>query len=227
MRQLLSLPQGGVALVLVDLQEEHRRDQRYLVEGYEDVLKNAARLLAAARQSAASVLHAMYVRNFARTPPRPHEPRTEDDGPVFSDPAGDWTAICAEVAPLEGETVFEKDDASAFSASGFSEAVKRISPEWFVVAGVWSEACIAATVRDAMVAGSRVLIVKDACGSGTRTMHETAILNLANRLYGGGIADTARCERLFAGTPAEVWQVKGSVPIRFTAQSVQEDFDAL
>ncbi|MBF9033155.1 isochorismatase family protein [Rhodobacterales bacterium HKCCE2091] len=227
MRQALSLPAGGVALVLVDLQEEHRRDARYLVEGFESVLQNAARLLAVARATGAGVLHAAYVRDFARTPPRPHEPRGADGAPAFSDPAGALTAICPEVAPGTGETVFEKDDASAFAGAGFAEALAGMAPEWLIVAGVWTEACIAATVRDAMAAGLRVLLVKDACGSGSAHMHETATLHLANRLYGGGVADTDRALRLLSGDAADVWQVRSPVPIRFTAQSVRDEFDAL
>ena len=58
-------------------------------------------------------------------------------------------------------------------------------------------------MRDAIAHGFRVLLVKDACGSGTEAMHQTGILNLANRLYGGAVADTAKACRLFAGETAE------------------------
>ena len=68
-----------------------------------------------------------------------------------------------------------------------------------VIAGVWTEACVAATVRDAIAPGIHVLLVKDACGSGTVAMHKMAILNLANRLYGGAVADTERACDLMAG----------------------------
>jgi maleamate amidohydrolase len=37
-------------------------------------------------------------------------------------------------------------------------------------------------VKEAIDLGSRVLLVKDACGSGSMAMHQTGILNLANRL---------------------------------------------
>ena len=55
--------------------------------------------------------------------------------------------------------------------------------------------------------------------SGSRAMHETAILNLANRLYGGAVTDTAGACRLTAGETVEVWMVEGSVPLRFTYQN--------
>jgi isochorismate hydrolase len=81
---------------------------------------------------------------------------------------------------------------------------------------VWTEACIAQTVKDAVDLGFRVALVKDSCGSGSAAMHQTAILNLANRLYGGAVVDTEGACRLMAGGTVEAWRVQGSVPLRFT-----------
>jgi hypothetical protein len=50
-------------------------------------------------------------------------------------------------------------------------------------------------------------------------MHETAILNLANRLYGGAVTDTAGACRLMAGEAVDVWMVEGSVPLRFSYEN--------
>lgn len=224
MRDLLTLAPERVALTLIDLQEEHRHDPRYLVAGFDQILANAARLLDGARAAHMPVLHAKYVRNFERTPPRPFEPRAADGAPLFSDPSSSLARICEEVEPQSGEFVAEKDDASAFTAPSYMTQLQAISPDWLVICGVWTEACVAATVRDAQAAGLRVLLTKDACGSGTALMHEVGILNLANRLYGGGVTDTESALRLFAGETVEVWQVRGSVPLRFTAESVAQAY---
>ena len=45
-------------------------------------------------------------------------------------------------------------------------------------------------MKQAVDLGFRVILVKDACGSGSTAMHQTGILNLANRLYGGAVIDT-------------------------------------
>jgi nicotinamidase-related amidase len=84
---------------------------------------------------------------------------------------------------------------------------------------VWTEACVYETVKDAQALGFRVLVVKDACASGTRTMHEIAVLNLANRLYGGGVAMTEAAVRLLSGEAAEVWLATEAVPLRYTAET--------
>ena len=162
------------------------------------------------------MFHAAYKRDFSRVPPRPFEPVAKDGAPRFSDATNPATEICHEVAPAawrERSSSRTMPAPSARATCCRPCAAPRI--EWLIVAGVWSEACVAASVRDAIAAGFRVLLVKDACGSGTEAMHETAILNLANRLYGGAVADTARACALMAGKSADVWVAERPAPILF------------
>ncbi|CUH78222.1 isochorismatase family protein [Tropicibacter naphthalenivorans] len=221
----LTLPEGKVALLLIDIQQEARQDPDYTVAGIEDVVANAARLLGAARAAGIPVGHACYVRDHAIAPPRAFEPVAADGAPTFSDARSELTAICPELAPLDGEAVFVKQDASAFYGTDLLEWFADI--EWLVIAGTWTDACIAATVRDATRLGYRALLVKDAIGSGTELMHQTGILNLANRLYGGGVCDTARAETLLGGGSAPVWRVVDPVPLLYTAETVQALYDSL
>jgi nicotinamidase-related amidase len=81
--------------------------------------------------------------------------------------------------------------------------------------GVWTEACVAATIRDAIASGIHVLLVKDACGSGTESMHQTAVLNIANRLYGGAVTDTQGAVKLIEGEEIDVWVADRPVPLLF------------
>jgi nicotinamidase-related amidase len=215
MRTPISFGGKKVALLLVDLQEEQRRDPLYSVAGFDSVLANAAGLLAAARAAERLIIHAAYRRDFGVHPPRPFEPVTADGGPSFSDAVNPLTAICAEVAPRGPEPVIYKNDASAFGEGNLRPLLAEAGIEWLVIAGVWTEACVAATVRDGTAQGFRVLLVKDACGSGTEAMHQTAVLNLANRLYGGAVTDTARAMDLLGGMKAEAWIAERPVPILF------------
>src|SRR4029450_8858593 len=99
--------------------------------------------------------------------------------------------------------------------------------EWLVVAGVWTEACVAASIRDAIAFGLRGLLVKDACGSGTVAMHQTAVLNIANRLYGGAVADTHRAMDLMVGRESEPWVPERPVPILFSYEDAADHYAAL
>lgn len=215
------ISRGKIAAVFVDLQEEHRQDSRYLVDGFETVLEKVRMLQGAARRSGTPLYHYAYVVDPADEADTFH-PKMPDGTAAFSNKGHPWTEICREVAPADGERLVIKTEASAFGAASPAEELRRAGIEWVLVAGVWTEACIDATVKDAIRAGFRVLLVKDACGSGTRTMHETAILNLANRLYGGAVTDTAGACRLLDGETIEAWTVEQPVPFRFTHENAAD-----
>lgn len=225
MKSPISISRGTAAAVFIDLQEEHRKDMRYLVEGFDDILANVQRLQAAARRNLVPLYHFAYIVDLAAA--RPFHPVDASGKSAFSDKDDPLTAICPEVAPSAGETMLVKTEASAFGQGDFAGKLKAAGIEWLVIAGVWTEACIDATVRDAVASGFRVLLVKDACGSASAAMHQTAILNLANRLYGGAVANTIDACRLMAGDTVGAWQVEGSVPLRFTYDNAARLYDEL
>ena len=215
MRQTLSIDPKRAALLLIDLQEEQRHDPYYVAADFDAVLASARQLLDAARANGVRVIHAAYKRDFRVVPRRPFEPLTPEGRPTFSDVHSPLTAICGEVAPRAGETVITKNDASAFSTGDLEPLLRAFAIEWLIIGGVWTEACVAATVRDAIARGLRVLLVKDACGSETVAMHQTGVLNLANRLSGGAVAGAETASRLIAGAAADVWVAEKPVPILF------------
>jgi len=227
MRQRLTLDPQRTALVIVDLQEEQRTHPLYAVEGFDAVLDNARMILEIGRKRGMLIAHSGYRRDFAAVPKRPLEHVAADGGPAFSHKDSPNTAICSEVAPKPGELVIWKNDASAFCEGTLEPALRRSGIEWIIVCGVWTEACVAATVRDAIAQGIHVLLVKDACGSGTKAMHQVATLNLANRLAGGAVADAVSALRLIGGLEAEVWVAERPVPILFGYDDAEKLYHAL
>lgn len=227
MKAELSFDLAKTALLIVDLQEDQRADPLCIAENLDKVLANTAKLLKPARAHGVKVFHAAFVRDFTIRPPRPFEPLADDGGPAFSRRESPLVAICHEVAPDGDEVVIHKNDASAFDEGSLEGRLKALGVEWLVVVGVWTEACIAASVRDAMAGGFRVLLVKDACTSGTLAMHQTGVLNIANRLYGGAVADTERTITLFRGSTAEVWWNDMPVPFRFTLADAEAIYNSL
>ena len=174
MRTKLSLDAGRIALLLIDFQEEQRRDPRYAVWNFDHVLANAGRLLNRARGMEQLIVHTAYRRDFSVCPPRPFEPLSTTGRPAFSDATDPLTAICREVAPLPSEVVICKNDASAFSEG---EPAATLESQEDRVAG--HRRCMERSVRSCVHSRrngfGRVLLVKDACGSGTGAMHQTAI----------------------------------------------------
>jgi len=227
MKKPLTIDPKRTALLCIDLQEEHRGDSRYLVEGFGRILDNVVRLQVAARRAAVPVLHFAYIVDPSADAMRPLHPVMEDGTSAFSNAGDPLTAICHEVAPLAGEADWIKRNASTFSCADFVPKLKSLDVEWLIVVGVWTEACIAASVKDAVDQGFRVILVKDACGSGTAAMHESAILNLANRNYGGAVVDTDTALVLLAGGTVPAWQVEGSVPLRYDWSNGSEIYRSL
>jgi nicotinamidase-related amidase len=220
MKKPLTIEPEKTAAFFIDLQEEHRRDSRYIVEGFDRVLVNVQRIQAAARTARIQLYHFAYIVD--PTNRRVLHPMMSDGTSAFSAKDDPNTAICGEVAPLSGERTIVKGEASAFGATSPIDELRSQGIEWLVVCGVWTEACVDATVKDAVNRGFRVLLVKDACGTGTAAMHQTGILNLANRLYGGAVVTTDQVCRLLAGESVEAWQVEGSVPLRYTFENAAE-----
>jgi hypothetical protein len=58
-------------------------------------------------------------------------------------------------------------------------------------------------------------------------MHQTGILNLANRLYGGAVVATGAACRLMEGETAEGWTPETPVPIRYDYEDAAALYEAL
>ena len=224
MKKSLSLPPERSAILCIDLQEEHRKDQRLLAVDFDGVVANVRRLQDAAREHGIPVYHFAYIVDAAAS--LPHHPKLPDGRSAFSDKDDPLTAICPEVAPREGEKLVIKSEASAFG-TGLGDELKGAGVEWLFVCGVWTEACVDATVKAAQKLGFRVVLVKDACGSGSVAMHQTGILNLANRIYGGAVVDTDGACRLMSGETISAWQPDRPVPIRYGFEDAGAIYEGL
>ena len=224
MKKSLAIASDRAALLCIDLQEEHRKDERLLAVGFDKVIANVQRLQDAARKNSIPLYYFAYIVDVVAS--LPHHPKLPDGRSAFSDKDDPLTAICPEVAPAEGERLIIKSEASAFG-TGFGDELKAAGVEWLFVCGVWTEACVDATVKAALKLGFRVVLVKDACGSGSVAMHRTGILNLANRLYGGAIVDTDGACSLMTGETITAWQPDRPVPLRFGFEDASELYDGL
>src|SRR5256885_335772 len=112
MRRGLSVPPAKAAALFIDLQEEHRRDERYLVAGFDRLLANARLLQHSARINGVTVIHAAYIVDAAAQKLRPFHPVMPDGSSAFSDGNSALSEICEEVGPQTNEIVIVKAQAS-------------------------------------------------------------------------------------------------------------------
>jgi nicotinamidase-related amidase len=215
------------AVLSIDLQNEYCSMGAYPVEGYERILANVAALLAAARAAGVPVIHvqAWVEQNERQQYPLLDASLTEE---LRSAVAGSFGAdICTEVAPVRGEIVIRKRWPSAFKDTPLREQLLRLDVQHIITVGVWTDSCVRASVLDAIFNSYRVWLVKDACGSGTDTMHRAAVLDMANRLYGGGVFQTAEVLKALAAEPYAVWRCSRPVEFPYTLATLESFYDAL
>lgn len=215
------------ALLVIDLQNEYRPGAAWPVVGYDAVLANAARLIAAARAAGTTVIHAQaWVKPEERAGyARQEEILTEQFRSAVAGSEG--ADICAEVAALPDDIVIHKHWPSAFRRTDLSQRLADLKIENLVVAGVLTDSCVTESVFDAVYQGFRVWLVKDACGSMSEAMHRTGMLDMANRLYGGGILRIPEALKALAGQSFDGWCCTRPVEFVYTLETVDSLYEAL
>jgi maleamate amidohydrolase len=191
------------------------------------VLANTASLIVAARAAGVPVIHAQaWVHPEHRSAYARQEDIVTDE--LRSAVAGSAGAeICMEVAALPGDIVVHKHWPSAFRNTDLEARLKGLGTENLIVAGVLTDSCVTASVFDAVYQGFRVWLVKDACGSMSEAMHRTGMLDMANRLYSGGILRTPQALNALAGQPFGGWRCTMPVEFVYTLETVDRLYEAL
>ena len=133
------------ALIMIDCQNTYRHGVMQL-DGAEDAVAEAARLLARARVSGVPVFHVMH-----------------DAGPGSPyDITAEIGQISSEVAPADGEPVVVKLYPSSFFQTGLDDLLGKTARRDLVLAGFMTHMCVSSTARDAFNLGYRPTIVASA-----------------------------------------------------------------
>ena len=83
MRTRLTIPAAASTLLCIDMQEEHRKDERLLAVGFDRVIANVGRLQAAARGAGMPLYHFAFVVDAEAATTRRFHPRLEDGRSAF------------------------------------------------------------------------------------------------------------------------------------------------
>ena len=79
---------------------------------------------------------------------------------------------------LPGVPEIDRTTLNSWEDPDFREAVERTGRTNLILAGLWTEDCVAFPALDAIEAGYRVYFVSDAIGGVSRTSHESAMLRM-------------------------------------------------
>lgn len=165
---------AGSTLILVDYQNTYTRGVMEL-DGWQDSLDAAARLLARAREAGTKVVHVINDGGEGT----PYDIRAEIG------------RIHPAVAPADGETVVVKKAPDSFHGTELGEHVPEGGD--VIIAGWMTHMCVAFTAQGAFLRGNRPTVVADACATrslpvaGTdldaRQVHHGALATIGD-LYG-------------------------------------------
>ncbi|MEV0992890.1 isochorismatase family protein [Streptomyces sp. NPDC049949] len=150
-------------LIMVDFQNTYRSGVMAL-EGAEEALAAGARLLAAARDAGAPVVHVVNDGGEGT----PYDIRAEIG------------AISAEVAPHEGEPVVVKQVPNAFHATELEKTLQQLGagPD-LVIAGFMTHMCVTFTAQGAFNLGYRPTVVAEATATRTLTAPDGTLIPAA------------------------------------------------
>ncbi|MFJ8972928.1 isochorismatase family protein [Streptomyces anulatus] len=137
---------AGSTLILVDYQNTYTRGVMEL-DGWQDSLDAAARLLARAREAGTTVVHVINDGGEGT----PYDIRAEIG------------RIHPAVAPADGETVVVKKAPDSFHGTDLGEHVPEGGD--VVIAGWMTHMCVAFTAQGAFLRGNRPTVVADACAT--------------------------------------------------------------
>lgn len=165
---------GAIALIVVDMQVG-LDDPQYGERCNPNCEVNVMSLLIAWRKAGQPIF---FTRHISL---RPGSPLARGNAGI---------SIKPEVAPFEGEAIFDKSVNSVFKNPELLDAVFSIHPSAVVVVGMATDACVTATAREAKDLGYVTVVVGEACATFSRqssvgasysaaTVHDVSLAALA------------------------------------------------
>lgn len=95
----------------------------------------------------------------------------DDDGQIIDD-----------IAPVNDEIVVTKTTDSALTGTNLRLILNNLGIKTVVCAGIFTDQCVASTVRSLSDESFNVVVLEDACAAGTMELHN-AELTIINNIY--------------------------------------------
>ena len=93
-------------------------------------------------------------------------------------PDSEWVKIDPRVAPLDGETVIEKQWASGFFDTDLKQHLVDAAADSIVIGGLTTSGCVRATAVDGLQNDFRVVLAREATGDRNLAAHDSNLFDL-------------------------------------------------
>jgi nicotinamidase-related amidase len=151
----------ATALLLIDIQNDYFPGGNMELEGSLEASLRAREILASFRQKNLPVVH---IQHVAARP-----------GAIFFLPDTEGVKIHANVEPLPGEVIFQKNYPNSFRGTPLLDHLRDNKVDSVVVCGMMTHMCVDATVRAAFDYNLKVTVVHEACATRTLTFQNQTI----------------------------------------------------
>jgi len=94
------------------------------------------------------------------------------------EPGSEWVKVDPRLAPVNGETVIEKQWASGFFNTDLQHRHKRAGADSIVIGGLTTSGCVRATAVDGLQNDYRVVVAREAVGGRNLAAHESNLFDL-------------------------------------------------
>ena len=94
------------------------------------------------------------------------------------EPDSDWVKVDSRVAPVNGETIIEKQWASGFFKTDLDKRLDLAGADSIVIGGLTTSGCVRATAVDALQNDYRVVVAREATGDRNMAAHESNLFDL-------------------------------------------------
>jgi nicotinamidase-related amidase len=219
----MTLPPSQTALVLVDMQKE----SRYGIEGLDAVVAATVPVIAACRAAGVPVVYTRHVSRSDGIGLSNDEVRDDDGVPVYyrSDTAA--VEVLDDLAPRPGDVVVDKHRWSGFHATSLDLLLRGMGVRHLVVGGFTTDCCVLTTVYDAYALDYRVHLVSDMCAATNQGAHRSAVLTMANWVYGIEVSTAEEMRKQLAGERHSSWRATAPDQKQFTSATLDEVYASL
>jgi len=94
------------------------------------------------------------------------------------EPDSEWVKIDSRLAPVDGETIIEKQWASGFFKTDLQHRLEAAGADSIVIGGLTTSGCVRATAVDGLQNDYRVVVAREATGDRNLAAHESNLFDL-------------------------------------------------
>lgn len=184
----LKLEKANTALLVIDLQRVYTKladkDQRWNAFSKrlnETVFPNVKKIEALFRKNKQDVIFARIACHLKDGRDRSLSQKMSGWNNILIT-LDDDSQIIDDIAPVNDEIVVTKTTDSALTGTNLRLILNNLGIKTVVCAGIFTDQCVASTVRSLSDESFNVVVLEDACAAGTMELHN-AELTIINNIY--------------------------------------------